>query len=547
MQKHHGILLASGISMLTLSLACMSTAFAAKPIELKFQSTTLLQSLLSASQTANPISFKYISTHTDMQHITHVRMQETYTGYPVWGAVAIIHTTEKDNKSLQRVLADSKATVNGVIYQDIQKDLQEAPPYLFSSAYANKALDQMSQRYSIKNNSQDTVKEKQSNLMVYIDENNKAHWAFLVSFEVQPEKGMLERPTYILDAMTFTIYHQWNDIKKLEETLGGGLGGNLKMGKLLFDGLAGHLPKLTIQRDPASNICYMANNFVTVKNYDNRQLMSFNCGNPSSEHDNIYWNADIDAANGGYSPSNDALYAGKVIRGMYLDWYGVPPLMENGKPMMLNMLVHMHDDNAYWDGKQMVFGDGISYFYPLTSLGVAGHEVSHGFTQQHSNLHYYSQSGGLNESFSDMAAQAAEYYSTGNNSWQIGPEIFKKTGEALRYMDEPTKDCTQGQKPGNRCSISHMEQYREGINVHYSSGIFNKVFYLLGTANGWNTKKAFDVMVKANMAYWTPNVNFQNAAHCVLKAAQDFNYDENSVKTAFKEVGIMDVQADHCQ
>ena len=195
----------------------------------------------------------------------------------------------------------------------------------------------------------------------------------------------------------------------------------------------------------------------------------------------------------------------------------------------------------------MTFGDGIEVFYPLTSLGVAAHEVSHGFTEQHSNLAYYTQSGGLNESFSDMAAQAAEFYSTKKNSWEIGPEIFKEDNQALRYMDEPTKDCPKGRSPGQHCSINHMSQYNESLDVHYSSGIFNKVFYLLGTAKGWDTKKAFDVMVKANMAYWTPTIDFYNAANCVLKAAKDLNYSQAVVKKAFSDVGIWGINVNNCK
>ena len=99
-------------------------------------------------------------------------------------------------------------------------------------------------------------------------------------------------------------------------------------------------------------------------------------------------------------------------------------------------------ENAFWDGKQMTFGDGDTMMYPLVSLGVGAHEISHGFTEQHSNLEYYGQSGGINEAFSDMAAQAAEYYSAKKNSWQIGPEIMKEDSgyEALRYMDKPSRD-----------------------------------------------------------------------------------------------------------
>lgn len=548
MQKHHRFLLASGAVMLSVSLACMTSAFAAKPVELKFQSAKALQAFTVSANTANAINLKYLNTSTDMQHQTHVRMQETFSGYPVWGADVIIHTSQTDNTSLNGLMANPNATVNGVLYQDLNKDLNEKP----SDAQANKALDQAINLYFKNKSGNQSVREKKSELMVFIDTKNKAHWAYLVSFEVQPEKGMYERPTAIIDASTLHVYHEWNDVKKLDEVSGGGFGGNIKMGKLSYDGLTGNLAKLSMQRDADANMCYLSNSNVTVRDYNKRgpdglnKIMDFSCAAVDTAHDNIYWNADQDAVNDGYSPSNDALYAGKVIFGMYNDWYGVPPLVQEGKPMMLNMIVHMYDDNAYWDGRAMTFGDGITMFYPLTSLGVAGHEVSHGFTQQHSNLAYYSQSGGLNEAFSDMAAQAAEFYSTGVNSWQIGPEIFKEDGKALRYMDDPTKDCPSGRTPGNWCSIGHMSQYKEGIDVHFTSGIFNKAYYLIGTSDGWDAKKAFDVMVKANMAYWRSNIDFHIAANCVLKATRDLGYDESAVKKAFNAVGLYGVNIANC-
>ena len=104
-------------------------------------------------------------------------------------------------------------------------------------------------------------------------------------------------------------------------------------------------------------------------------------------------------------------------------------------------------------------------------------------------------------------------------------------------MDDPTKD---GE------SIGHMKDYSEYLDVHYSSGIYNKVFYLLGTAPDWDTKKAFDVMVLANQAYWRKNTDFHTAANCVLRASNELGYDEATVIKAFKEVGIYGVNVDNC-
>ncbi|MEP0178001.1 MAG: M4 family metallopeptidase [Paraglaciecola sp.] len=73
----------------------------------------------------------------------------------------------------------------------------------------------------------------------------------------------------------------------------------------------------------------------------------------------------------------------------------------------------------------MTFGDGANTFYPLVSLDVSSHEVSHGYTEQNSNLVYSGKSGGLNEAFSDMAGEAAEYYMLGENDWLVGRKYSK--------------------------------------------------------------------------------------------------------------------------
>ncbi|MEH6824032.1 MAG: M4 family metallopeptidase [Motiliproteus sp.] len=86
----------------------------------------------------------------------------------------------------------------------------------------------------------------------------------------------------------------------------------------------------------------------------------------------------------------------------------------------------------------MTFGDGASIFYPLVSLDVSAHEVSHGFTEQNSNLIYSSQSGGINEAFSDMAGEAAENFMHRENDFLVGADIFKATGQALASVETYT-------------------------------------------------------------------------------------------------------------
>jgi PKD repeat protein len=229
--------------------------------------------------------------------------------------------------------------------------------------------------------------------------------------------------------------------------------------------------------------------------------------------------------NGGYCPLNDAHVFGGVVYDMYDEWFNTAPLTFQ---LVLRVHYSVNYENAFWDGQTMTFGDGASNFYPLVSLDVVAHEVSHGFTEQNSDLIYSGKPGGINEAFSDMAGEAAELYFRGSNDFMIGYDIRKGSG-ALRYMDDPPKDGK---------SIDSANDYYSGMDVHYSSGVFNKAFYVLATTTGWDTKKAFAVFVKANQDYWEPSTNFIEGAEGVRDAAVSLGYSASAVVDAFEVVDI---------
>lgn len=549
MDKLHKRLAVSGLMLLGLPFLAIPSAFAAKPINLRHQNLSVLSAVVAGPQSG--METHEISRNVGVNNTTHVRIQQTYQGYKVWGADAVVHIPNSSkvskNVALKNLLGSSHASMNGTLYQGIASDLANTHQNLLTTTQANHAMQQAVTNYEKKVGATVNVSDKKMERVVFVDKSNKAHWAYLVSFHADAIKAgaLPAKPNFIMDAETLKVYAEWNNIKTLDEESGdlisgGGNGGNKKMGKLSYDSLEGdlHYAKLSLTRDDASKTCWMKNPDVIVKSYRSGKTMSFRCTKPSKNHGDLFWNGDQDKVNDGYSPMNDALFGGSVIKGMYREWYNVPVLTESdGTPMILTMIVHDPIDNAYWDGRNMTFGDGVDMFYPLTSLGVAAHEISHGFTEQHAGLAYYEQSGGMNEAFSDMAAQAAEFYAYAKNSWQIGPEIFKAPDEALRYMDKPSKDCGNG-KPGNWCSIDDAGQYYDGLDVHFSSGVYNRAFYLMGTAEGWSTRKAFDVMVLANQNYWTSGTTFAEGACGVLSAANDLGYDPTAIKAAFAAVKV---------
>jgi pseudolysin len=295
-----------------------------------------------------------------------------------------------------------------------------------------------------------------------------------------------------------------------------------------------------------------------AKNADSNTAINvtYPCAMPDSNHNNVFWNGSMDSVNGAYSPNNDALYASTVVQALYQEWYKLPMLINpDGSPMQLRIYTHYDMENSDWGGGQVDLGDGGNDMYPLTSLGVVAHEISHGFTSQHSGLVYSNQSGSVDEAFSDMSAQAAEAFEYGKVSWQIGPEIMKNPNAAVRYMDEPDKDCRPGEKAGSACSINSADEYDYLVSygsqnlqlvgiqlqfyiVHLASGVFNHAFYYLATSDGWDVKKAFHVMIHANSFYWTQTSNFEQAACGVVKAAKDLHYDVAAVQEAFKKVSI---------
>ena len=506
------IILFSGVLSIS---SILSLSYAAIPLQLHRASVDVIQDMLPMSKNSSKsFSIKPIEKHSDQQGIEHRRLQQYYSGFPVWNGYVVEHTSS------------ATRTVNGVVYRDIDKDIGQPPQDYMSQGRI--VLHELKTHYS------GTISDEIIKPMVYIDELEQAHWVYFINFRVENQDSEPQQPAFIIDAITHESLLTWNEIKTMNYAKGQGYGGNVGADKIQYGG--GNKPFLEILRGTTEEICAMQNQYVSVydmngQSYGPGKLATFDC--PLSN--DAYWTGlsqdGYDKANGAYSVWNDALYIGTVVFNMYQDWYQLPALGTVNKPKTLMMRVHFgkNYENAFWDGKQMSFGDGGEYFYPLVGLTVGAHEISHGFTEQYSDLVYVNQSGGMNEAFSDMAAQAVQFYSEGKVSWSIGAEVMKDRKSALRYLDKPSQDGK---------SIQNAKKYYKGLDVHYSSGVYNHFFYLLANKPGWNVRQAFGVMVKANMDYWVPTSNFVDGACGVLWAAADLGLDLDAIQEAFDAVSI---------
>ncbi|MDW6005055.1 M4 family metallopeptidase [Vibrio mangrovi] len=427
-----------------------------------------------------------------------IRYRQTYHGVPVWGKQIIIHRNQHGKIK----------AMNGELVSDIARQVGSVQAR-FS---ATEARTRVQQGYLSRG---DHITNQKTELVIYLDAYQDAHLAYDIQFLAESEQRMEPtRPTFILDAKTGDVLMQMEGLAHVQVDAYGP-GGNQKIGRYYY---GQDYDPLSVELS-GNNTCVMnipgIVNTINLNHKTTGKTHTFTC--PENT---------VEEINGAYSPLNDAHYFGKIIYDMYQDWIGMSPLT-----FQLEMRVHYRRryENAFWDGTGMTFGDGATYFYPLVSLDVSGHEVSHGFTEQNSNLTYSGQSGGINESFSDIAGEAAEFYARGANDWMVGYDIRKSPNGALRYMDNPPQD---GQ------SIDNASNYVSGMDVHYSSGVFNKAFYLLATSYGWGTRSAFEVFAYANQAFWTPNETFDSAAAGVKAAASAMGYSATDVTAAFAEVGV---------
>ncbi|HZR83975.1 MAG TPA: M4 family metallopeptidase [Candidatus Binatia bacterium] len=222
--------------------------------------------------------------------------------------------------------------------------------------------------------------------------------------------------------------------------------------------------------------------------------------------------------------------------------------------LVLNVHVGVNYMNAFWDGDEMAFGDGDGAIFTsfAKSLDVAAHELTHGVTQFTANLDYYSQSGALNESFSDVFGSVITQYHEGQDAgtadWLIGNEIMGPTlfGEALRSMKAPG---TAYDNPlmGKDPQPAHMSGYYTGPadnqGVHINSGIPNRAFYLVASDIG--TDKAGQVWYHGLQNLW-PTADFADAAHVLIESARILvntnvipQGTTQTVRLAFHEVGVL--------
>ncbi|WP_144764110.1 M4 family metallopeptidase [Curtobacterium sp. 9128] len=253
----------------------------------------------------------------------------------------------------------------------------------------------------------------------------------------------------------------------------------------------------------------------------------------------------------------DEAYAGLgATHAFWLDVFDRVSIDGAGLPLVASVHYGSDYDNAYWDGTQMVFGDGDGEVFRrfTIALDVIGHELAHGVTQYTADLTYQGQSGALNESVSDVFGSLVAQYTAGQTAeqatWLIGEGLFTPAvhGVALRSMKAPGTaydDPVLGKDPQPATMADYLDTTEDSGGVHTNSGIPNHAFYLAATAIGgkaWEGAGAvwWDALTSPQVS---ASIDFAGFARVTVSAAEARfgagSPQASAIGDAWRTVGVL--------
>jgi Zn-dependent metalloprotease len=214
-------------------------------------------------------------------------------------------------------------------------------------------------------------------------------------------------------------------------------------------------------------------------------------------------------------------------------------------------------ENAFWNGAQMVYGDGGGQLFNAgaftRALDVIAHELTHGVTQYTAGLEYSSQPGALNESFSDVFGVLVKQFAakqeadSDEEKWLIGAgSLVPRWGRALRSMKAPGTAWQGDQQPATMADYVDLPDDNDPNNdnggVHINSGIPNHAFYLAATTvGGYAWEKVGRVWYVTLTDRLGATAQFADAAGATVEVARDLFGDEveRAVEDAWRRVGVL--------
>jgi Zn-dependent metalloprotease len=485
----------------------------------------------SAALESESTGFRVVGAVTDADGTTHTRMVRTYDGLPVVGGDLVVH--------------QGPAGGWHGISQTLAAPLQVATtPAVSADAAAGRALASAPATRDI------TGAREQSSRLVVDATSGSGRLAWEVLTGGTQDDGTPSRLATYVDARSGKVLWREQQIETVDgsgQTLWSGTVplSVTKSGttyQLKNDGIRGNTYTTDMKNKSDSYAC---------------QLFGINCSTGTLITSTTTTFGNGTNANRA-SAGADAQYGSNETWDFYKTTFGRDGIFGNGAGSYNRVHYGNGYVNAFWDGSKMTYGDGDGTSYgPLVSLDVAGHEMSHGVTENSANLTYDGESGGLNESTSDIFGTMVEFYATNANDpgdYLIGEEFDLKKHVGLRRMDNPASDGSSA-----NCWSSGVGN----LDVHYSSGVGNHFYYLLSEGSGAKTLNgvsynsptcngstvtgigrdaAAQIWYRALTVYMTSSTDYHGARTATLSAAKDLygsgSAQQNAVATAWSAVGV---------
>lgn len=447
---------------------------------------------------AKNYSLTLLKKESDLMGMMHFRYQETYNGNAIDGTMWIVHTRAGKIQSMNGLLVNNIPSGQSALI---------APSTAYSIAYqfvVGSLFDDQRKLKSLVNSSTNTPE-----LFWASSNNSLQNFKLCYRFDVFL-RDVPSRKYIFIDVTKGEIINFHERIQ------------NVNTPGTAITGYSGSQP-FTTDLNVGIYRLRETGRGNGIETYNLNHGTNYGSATDFTDSDNS-WN-NVNTNKDQYA--TDAHWGTEKTYDYYFLTYGRNSVDNAG--LKLKSYVHYSTNyyNAFWDGVEMTYGDGNATVNPLTTLDIAGHEISHGVTENTSGLNYSYESGALNEAFSDCMGTAIEFYGKpGTANWLIGSEI----GETFRSMSNPN---VYGQ-PDTYLGNNWYTGTGDNGGVHTNSGVMNYWFYLLseggsGTNDNGNVfsvsaqgiSKTAAITYRMNTVYLTSTSQYSNARTYSIQAAID--------------------------
>lgn len=478
--------------------------------------------------------FNLVKIEKDQLGFTHTRLNQTYKGYPIEAAVWITHSKNHFIQSMNGLIFGNLKASTTIALTESQA-LEKAKSYVGASLFKWEVSGEEDHLKWETDNAEATYFPKGELVMVAKNfELDETKYRLAYKFNIYAHEPISRAYIYV-DAQTGEILAE-NSILHHADTPGTAVTVYSGSQPIIADSFAGQFRL----RDASRGL--------GVRTFDLNNGTSYGAAVDFIDDDNIWNNV---------NPQQDE-YAGDAHWGTELcyDYYNLVHGRNSidNAGFQLNSYIHYSTGyvNAFWDGSRMTYGDGNGAPYtPLTSIDIAGHELTHGLTNFTANLVYAAESGALNESFSDIFGTAIENYGRpGDWDWLMSDDI----GAPFRSLSNPNMFGHPDTYFGTNWAPLVGPDYG---GVHTNSGVQNFWYYLLVTGgtgvndigdpytvNGIGFTSASAIAFRNLTVYLTPGSNHADARFFAIQSAIDLfgecSIEEKETTNAWYAVGVGD-------